>query len=90
MKNLQDFDFNQQYPMHMDGETLLTREDYREFLIRKGYAIDPVVSAVLVKKEEIVPDNVVTGRSRKKESQKIKDQILDITVRAETDSKEMI
>jgi hypothetical protein len=41
MKNIQLFDFNLQYPLHVDGETLVNRVAYAEFLIRRGYAFDP-------------------------------------------------
>lgn len=41
MKNIQLFDFNLQYPLHIDGETIQNIGAYKEFLIRKGYAKDP-------------------------------------------------
>lgn len=77
MKNIQLFDFNLQYPIHIDGETLVNREAYATFLIRKGYAydpfmpVDPNIDAVNAEVEETLP--LVSGEPVEKMFDAIED-----------------
>lgn len=58
MKNLAAFDFNLQYPLHIDQETILTRDAYKEFLIRKGYAKDPNASSPIITEKPVTEESI--------------------------------
>lgn len=58
MKNLDSFDFNVQYPLHIDRETIPTRDAYKEFLIRKGYAIDPSAISTVITEKPVTEESI--------------------------------
>ena len=85
MKNIQLFDFNLQYPLHIDRETLLNRDAYREFLIRKGYAYDPDASITPVANTAPVIDADIKENPLGNQNRTVADMFDEIEAQAKAD-----
>ncbi len=85
MKNIQLFDFNLQYPLHIDSETLLNRAAYKDFLIRKGYAYDPDASPAPVAIATPVIDSNVKESPLGDQNRTVADMFDEIEAQAKAD-----